>query len=74
MICHLMGADLPYWRDDYLDFVAPRSATYTDTRSDLVRPSLSASSAAPLRVVAPSLPRIADTWCSTVLHRNEQSC
>ena len=61
----LMGADLPCWRDDYLFFVAPR--TDADTRSEWVRPNLSASAAAPLRVVAPSLPRIADTWCSTVL-------
>ena len=48
------------WRENYLDFVA-------DTRSEWVKPSLSASSVAPFRVVAPSLPRIADTWCSTVL-------
>jgi hypothetical protein len=39
----------------------------TDTRSEWVKPCLSASSAAPFREVAPSLPRIADTWCSTVL-------
>src|SRR4029453_18417814 len=57
----LMGVDLPNWAEDYLDFWA------TDTRSEWVRPSLSASSAAPFRVLAPSLPRIADTWCSTVL-------
>src|SRR4029450_7185408 len=57
----LMGVDLPCWAEDYLDFLA------TDTRSEGARPSLSASSAAPFRVVAPSLPRIADTWCSTVL-------
>ena len=60
-----MGADLPYWRDDYLDSVAPSADT--DKGSAWVRPNLSASSAAPLRDVAPSLPRIADTWCSTVL-------
>lgn len=51
----LMGADLPYWRHDYLDLVP------TDTWSGSARPSLRASFAAPLRVVAPSLPRIADT-------------
>jgi hypothetical protein len=50
-----------FWPVNYLDFVA------TGTRSEWVKPSLSASSAAPFRVVAPSLPRIADTWCSTVL-------
>jgi hypothetical protein len=49
-------------------------AAYTDKRSAWVRPSLIASFAAPLRVVTPSLPRIADTWCSTVSHRDEQSC
>ena len=43
--------------NDYLDFGAPS----TDTRSEWVRPNLRASLAAPLRVVAPSLPRIADT-------------
>ena len=43
--------------NDYLDFGAPN----TDTRSEWVRPNLRASLAAPLRVVAPSLPRIADT-------------
>ena len=42
-------------------------AAYTDKRSARVRPNLSACSAASLRLVAPSLPRIADTWCSTVL-------
>jgi hypothetical protein len=42
---------------DYLDFGAPS----TDTRSEWVRSNLSASLAAPLRVVAPSLPRIVDT-------------
>ena len=42
-------------------------AAYTDRRSACVRPSWSAFSAASLRLVAPSLPRIADTWCSTVL-------
>ena len=58
----LMGVDLPFWPADYLDFDVPEA----DTRSGCVRPSLRASLAAPLRVSTPSLPRIADTWCSTV--------
>jgi hypothetical protein len=46
--------------EDYLDFAV------ADTRSGGVRPSFLASLAAPLRLEVPSLPRIADTWCSTV--------
>ena len=34
----LMGADLPYWRGDYLDFVAPR--TDTDKGSDIGKAQL----------------------------------
>jgi hypothetical protein len=53
-----MGAEFPYWPEDYLDFVV------TNQRSVGVRPSLIASLAAPLRVEA-NWPRIADMWVGT---------
>ena len=62
-----MGADLPYWRGDYLDFVAPKMPLPIPIRGPTWKTQLERLLGCALTRGGAEFAENCGTWCSTVL-------